>query len=232
MCGLFRTFILYLSSKKFGGLDPAEILMYQSIENHCMKIWKFTMPHDLLMIILLYSQGYKFEKGDHCVFLPAGITRYGVNTARGVILDILEDKITKTYKYLVKNKAGGGPLRIPFNHVFGDKIVIIDQEAFRTVYEGEYDKLKYGDVLEVRKLETVIEQVYSKKKKKNVDKVALYMICKQMMDTRWKPKGKKRDYQWRKHNDNVIIPKASYSQVEIAWDSNIFVQAKWKRVDS
>ena len=78
--------------QKFGGLDPAEILMYQSIENHCMQEWDITMPHDLLMIIILYSQGYKFETNDQCIYFPSGIFS---DSLTGTVQDVLEDKFKK-----------------------------------------------------------------------------------------------------------------------------------------
>jgi len=217
-------------SKKFGGLDPAEILMYQSIENHCNDKWELSMPHDLLMVILLYSQGYKFEKNDEIIYFPGGIFS---DSLTGSIKDILEDKMNKNnYKYLCKAYRGGGPVRVPFNHVFGNKIAVIDIDGFKTMYD-RYDKLKYGDVLKVLKLKVVEEEVYSKKKKRNIRKMKLMMVCKQMMDTKWRPKGKKGNYEWLADYKQVSGGDwTGYGRVEIMWDANIFVQAKWKRIDT
>jgi len=205
-------------SKKFGGLDPAEILMYKSIENGCNELYDITVPHDLLMVILLYSQGYKFEEGDKCIFFPGGIFS---DSQHGLIRDVLEDKFKKnSFKYLVKNVKGGGPVRVPFNHIFGDKIVIMDQESFRSNYV-KYNKLKYGDVLQVNKMMVIEEEVYSKKKKRNIRKYKLYMVCQQLMDIDKDSVKQRRRFR-----------KAIYSKVEVMWDSNIFLQAKWKRVDT
>ena len=77
-----------VTSKKYAGLDPFEIIMYQTVEQICTNIYEICMPHDLLMVILLYSQGFKFEHDDLIITFPSGI--FGASQ-HCIIDDTIED---------------------------------------------------------------------------------------------------------------------------------------------
>ena len=122
----------------------------------------------------------------------------------------------------------GGILRMPFHHTFSNKLVIIDGEEFKSQYptiESKY-KLKYGNVLDVLGMRCVQEEVYSKKKKRNVKKMKVDMYCNLLKDTKTQKSPKEliyNQYSWSSYRNNF--------QFTVKYDSSIFVQAKWKRID-
>ncbi len=59
-------------SKKFAGLNEAEIAMYHALNDVITNSLMLFIPHDLLKIILFYSQGYKFQPGDWVLTFPNG----------------------------------------------------------------------------------------------------------------------------------------------------------------
>ena len=145
-------------SKKFGGLDKAQIATYKAVESSC------SLPHDILMIIvLLYSQGFKFEGGEEVVCLPSGV--FGPSKT-GTIKGVAEDAATNMWKYKVK--CIGGTLRVPPHHVFAKYLVVVDEKAFNEKY-GE--NMVYGDVLEVDSVDINEQFVYHKRKKRKIRKL-------------------------------------------------------------
>merc|ERR1719477_195697 len=111
-----------------------------------------------MMVVMLYSQGFKFEAGDKCVFFLAGIFS---DSAYGTIKDVIEDKLG-SYQYRINPVQYRGIRRAPFNHVFTRTLVVMDEDAFQA--EG----FKRGDELQIRRMKVEQEEVYSKKKKRKI----------------------------------------------------------------
>jgi len=202
-------------SKKFGGLDPLEILMYEAVERSSIELFELSLPHELLMVILVYSQGYKFEKGDQCIFFPSGIFADSVG---GEIKEVVDQNAPNdSYQYLARYDNGGGhgpSFRVPPNHVFATNIVIINEPKFKELYPSHKDK-KFGDVLPVVGVRVQEEAVYSKRKKRKVRKQKLVVDCL--------------------NPGNVIQHGVRYSMhrvpdLSVKWDHDLFVQAKMKKV--
>ena len=74
--------------------------MYQTMENCIENNYDIIMPHELLMMILIYSQGFKFEVGDYVVCFPAGL--FGPSN-QAKIMEIIEDD--KGQSYMIKRVA-------------------------------------------------------------------------------------------------------------------------------
>ena len=61
----------------------------------------------------------------------------------------------------------------------------------------------------------------------------LMMICKQMMNTKWKPRGRRGNYlkDYNYIQSYTSTGNVGGVKISVMWDANIFVQAKWKRSD-
>ena len=207
-----------MKCSKFGELDAEEILMYRTLQKCCNQRWKMQMPHDLLMVIVLYSQGRKYEAGDECVSFPYGL--FG-DSRRCQVQGVLEDKRghSTRFRYKVKARRGGGGWRVPCHHVFSGIIVIIDEEAFRNLYP-EHSTLGYGDVLRVDSMRCEEVEVWSRKKERYIRKLQAVMACSH-------PKAPK---EWTYRRDPYTWAQVKVQRVkafELRWDPYIFVQAKW-----
>merc|ERR1712113_715478 len=86
------------------------------------------------MIILVFSQGYKFAVGDHVLFFPSGI--FG-DSGPGIVRGIVLNKSNDSEQYLVQYRRGntgwGPKVRVPPNHIIAPYIVISDESAFRNM---------------------------------------------------------------------------------------------------
>lgn len=217
------------TSKKYAGLEPNEVLMYQAIESCTESEYDIIIPHELLMIILIYSQGYKFEAGDIVCCFAAGL--FG-QSDHALVCDIIEDD-----KNTLVSAAGRGPsylvrrlgydgkpigikLNVPFNYTFGCNLVIINEAVFHKKYPKATKRLNlvYGDVLEVKSMFVEQKEVYSKKKGRNTMKSYVRMQCT-VMEDKWKRKKFKSYQYW---SDKVSLT--------VKYESNVFAQAKWKKI--
>ena len=94
--------------------------MYQAMENCIENIYDIIMPHELLMMILIYSQGFKFEIGDYVICFASGL--FG-QSSQAKIIDIIEDD-KQGQSYMVRSVAlfhshlVGGKCKVAFNHTF------------------------------------------------------------------------------------------------------------------
>merc|ERR1712129_210577 len=124
-------------------------------------------------------------------------------------------KYLMSLQHRASPKRSGIALRTPFNHVFSGMIVIIDEERFRTAH-SDYAKLKRGDVLTIDSMRVEEEVKYSKKKKRNIRKMALMLECRQLMNTSIPGKVRRR----RDRPEDWVV--------DVKWNTSVFAQAKWK----
>ena len=92
------------------------------------------------------------------------------------------------------------------------KIIIAGRVPIHHVFAANNPKLKqikYGDVLDVHRLQVVEELVYSKKKKRDIKKVKVQMIC-----ALWK--GNKRKWPRDRLSRGEL-------QLTVKYDASIFV---------
>jgi len=151
-------------SNEYSGLSEYEIEMYESVNETCTNILKIIMPHDLLKLIILFSQGFKFLEGDQVVVFKIGVfgeSDYG--TIKQMLDPSAEDAENDgNYYYLVKIR-NVQTRRIPLHHIFSNKFIIIDKKH----------KFYDGKIVTLTDLSFHVEKQYLQKQKKYVNKPIL-----------------------------------------------------------
>ena len=159
-------------SKKYGGLDQYEVQMYQIIEKICETVYELSIPSELLMMILIYSQGYKFEIGDKVWTFPCGIFEVA---AKCIVKGVIEDEKDGKQCYKVRRTDAAGIFRVPLHHVFAPKLLVINAKKYNKDGREYHVQLQDGQVLKIQGMEVATKQVYSKKKDRMISKSVVIM---------------------------------------------------------
>ena len=135
-------------------------IIYQTMKDIFQITYNILMPHELLVLILLYSQGYRFEIGDDVLAFAHGMSD-GYGAFKGRVTGIIEDDIQNEQYYQIKRRDGDRrDYSVPIDQVFALKLVLIDANKWN---EEHNLKLKEGAVLDIHKMTVESKQINSKK---------------------------------------------------------------------